>query len=339
VFRLNDRSVTLFSQCNTYNWRIDESNDVAMTNELLDARLLNLFQLLYDTRSVTRTAEQLGQSQPTISIALGRLRERLGDPLFVRTPSGMTPTPRADALIGPCREILESMRRFAAAELGFDPATAQRRFRICMTDASHITLLPRLLAHVRAQAPRVRLEAARIDGNTERSLEAGEADLAIGYVPWLGSGIYQQQLYEQDWVCLANAKHPRIRARLSARQYRDEGHVLIAAGTGAQLLEQALARERIDRQIVLELPGFLGLGPIIQTTDLIATVPRHIGSTLAQANELALHTCPFEVAGFAVRQHWHARYHQEAGHRWLRGVVSQLFGRSAGRAISRPGAV
>lgn len=309
---------------------------LAMTTDLLDPRLLTLFQVLYDARSVTRTAEQLGQSQPTISIALGRLRERLGDPLFVRTPSGMTPTPRADALIGPAREILESMRRFAAAEIGFEPGTAQRRFRICMTDASHITLLPRLLAHMRAQAQGVRLEAARIDGNTERALESGEADLAIGYVPWLSSGVYQQQLYEQDWVCLTNAKHPRIRARLSKRQYSGEGHVLIAAGTGANLLEQSLVRERIERQIVLELPGFLGLGPIIQTTDLIATVPRHIGTTLAQANELALHACPFEATGFAVRQHWHARYHQEAGHRWLRDVVSQLFSRSAGRGPSMP---
>jgi hypothetical protein len=85
-------------------------------------------------------------------------------------------------------------------------------------------------------------------------------------------------------------------------------------------------------RIVLELPGFLGLGPIIQTTDLIATLPRHIGSTLAQANQLALHTCPFQVTGFAVCQHWHARHHQEAGHRWLHGVVSQLFGRAGRRA-------
>lgn len=305
-------------------------------DELLDLKLLQLFDVLYDTRSVTRTAEQLGQSQPTVSISLGKLRERLHDPLFVRTPGGMAPTPRADALVGPCREILESMRRFAGSEPGFDPATAQRRFRICMTDASHVALLPRLLAHMRAQAPGVRLEAARIDGNTERVLESGEADLAIGYVPWLGSGIYQQQLYEQDWVCLANASHPRLRARLSAKQYRQEGHVLIAAGTGAQLLDQALARERIERRVVLELPGFLGLGPIIRTTDLLATLPRHIGATLAQANELAIHACPFPVEGFAVRQHWHARYHQEAGNRWLRGVVSQLFGHGDSRGSKRP---
>ena len=297
-----------------------------MPTDLPDLKLLQLFDLLYDARSVTRVAEQLGQSQPTISIWLGRLREYLQDPLFIRTPGGMAPTPQADALIGPCREILESLRRFAAWEITFDPATAQRRFRICMTDASHITLLPRLLAHVRAQAPGIRLEAAGIDGNTERALESGEADLAIGYVPWLSGGIYQQQLYQQDWVCLTNRHHPHIRGRLGLKQYRSEAHVAIESGTGAQLLELALARERVERDIVLQLPGFLGLGTIVQTTDLVATLPRHIGETLAQANDLAVHACPIPVDGFAVRQHWHARYHHEAGNRWLRGVVLQLFG-------------
>jgi DNA-binding transcriptional LysR family regulator len=296
--------------------------------DLPDLKLLQLFDLLYDVRSVTRVAEQLGQSQPTISIWLGHLREYLHDPLFIRTPGGMAPTPQADALIGPCREILESLRRFAAWEIAFDPSTAQRRFRICMTDASHITLLPRLLAHVRAQAPGVRLEAARIDGNTERALESGEADLAIGYVPWLGGGIYQQKLYDQDWVCLANRHHPRIRGRLGAKQYRSESHVAITAGTGAQLLEQALRQARVERDVVLELPGFLGLGAIVQSTDLITTLPRHIGETLAHASDLAVHACPIPVDGFAVRQHWHARYHHEAGNRWLRGVVIQLFGAS-----------
>ncbi|AOI80567.1 LysR family transcriptional regulator [Burkholderia sp. NRF60-BP8] len=304
------------------------NNNAPMPADLPDLKLLQLFDLLYDVRSVTRVAEQLGQSQPTVSIWLGHLREHLHDPLFIRTPGGMAPTPQADALIGPCREILESLRRFTAWEIAFDPATAQRRFRICMTDASHVTLLPRLLAHVRAQAPGVRLEAARIDGNTERALESGEADLAIGYVPWLGGGIYQQKLYDQDWICLVNRHHPRIRGRLGVKQYRSEGHVAITAGTGAQLLEQALRQARIERDVVLELPGFLGLGAIVQTTDLITTLPRHIGETLAQVNDLAVHACPIPVDGFAVRQHWHARYHHEAGNRWLRGVVIRLFGAS-----------
>ena len=182
--------------------------------ELPDLKLLQLFDLLYDlpqrhARGGATRAESADDQH-----LVGALREHLQDPLFIRTPGGMAPTPQADALIGPCREILESLRRFAAWEIAFDPATAKRRFRICMTDASHITLLPRMLAHVRAQAPGVRLEATRIDGNTERALESGEADLAIGHVPWLGGGIYQQQLYQQDWVCLANRSHPRLRKSL-----------------------------------------------------------------------------------------------------------------------------
>ena len=305
--------------------------------DLPETKLLQLFDVLYEVRSVTRAAGRLGQSQPTISIWLGRLRQQVGDPLFVRTPGGMTPTPRADALIGPCREILASLKRLTAAEPAFDPATATRRFRICMTDASHITLLPPLLERVRALAPDVRLEAARIDSGTEQALTTGEADLAIGYLPWLGGAIATQPLYEQDWVCLASPRHPRVRERLGRRRYDAEGHVAIAAGTGATLLQRALATQGIERRVVLELPGFLGLGAIIGSTDLLATLPRHIGTTLARGNDLALWPCPLPVERFEVGQYWHPRFDNEPGSRWLRDLVAELFG-SLSRTANPAGA-
>ncbi|MDD1509108.1 LysR family transcriptional regulator [Pseudomonas sp. CNPSo 3701] len=301
------------------------------TDALPEPKLLHLFDVLYDTRSVTRTAEQLGQSQPTISLWLGKLREQLGDPLFVRTPTGMVPTPQAEALITPCREVLESLRRLTAWEIGFDPASAQRRFRLCLSDASHITLLPKILEHLRREAPGIRLEVARIDGNTERALETGEADLAVGFVPWLGGGIYQQVLFAQDWICLANSAHPRLKSALSLKKYVAEGHVFVSAGTGQKLLEAALARNAIERQIVLELPGFLGLGAVIGSTDLIATLPRHIGETLAAAHGLKVYACPLPIDTFLVKQHWHARYHHDPGSRWLRSTISMLFQGTAPR--------
>lgn len=295
------------------------------TPDLLDPKLLRLFDVLYGTRSVTRSAALLGLSQPTVSIWLQRLRRELGDTLFVRTPAGMTPTPRADALIGPAREVLESLRRLVALQPSFDPATAQRRFRICMTDASHVTLLPPLLARVRTEAPEVRLEAARMDEGTAQALASGEADLALGHAPWLASGIYQQTLYAQDWVCLAHAAHPRIGRALSLAGYRQEAHVMIAGGTGHSLLDAALVAQGVERRVLLELPGFLGLGAIVSSTDLIATLPRHIGETLAQMNGLAVFACPLRIEGFDVKQHWHARYHEEPGHRWLRALVADIF--------------
>jgi DNA-binding transcriptional LysR family regulator len=205
-----------------------------------------------------------------------------------------------------------------------------------MTDASHITLLPQLLAHLRAAAPNTTLEAARIDAETGARLTSGAADLALGLIPELDAGFYQQVLYDQDWVCLANRHHPRITKTLSLKAYEREAHVGIVSGTGAALLEGALERDSITRRIVLELPGFLGLPAILSTTDLIATLPRHTGETLARVADLAVLPCPVPVPSFSVKQHWHARYHDDAGNRWLRGVCAGLFGgRSSARASSR----
>src|SRR5580765_631267 len=291
---------------------------------LLEPRLLRLFELVYSTRSVTRAADQLGQSQPTVSLWLGKLRRQLDDPLFVRTPAGMLPTPRAEALIAKVREALQALRELAAPRPGFDSSTATRTFRVCVSDASHITLLPQLLAHVRAVAPGVKLVAARIDAETPQVLQRGDADIAIGSVPWLEAGLYQQTLFPQDWVCLASRAHPRIGKRLTLRAYNGEGHVATTPGSGSQVLEDALAQQRIERRVILELPGFLGLGSIVAATDVIATLPRQIGEALAQLAPLRVLACPFEVPSFMVKQHWHARFHDDAGHRWLRGVVAGL---------------
>jgi DNA-binding transcriptional LysR family regulator len=308
--------------------------------EFIDIKLLRLFDSLYNTRSVTRTAEALTLSQPTISIGLGRLRKHLNDPLFVRTADGMLPTPRSDALIATVREVLQGLQRLSASAEEFAPTTAQRRFRICMTDASHITLLPRLLSHVRAVAPGITLDASRINEDLAKNLQMGEADLALGYLPWLDTGFYQQTLYNQDWICLVNMQHPRLaqtsegvgvgisgqsQTSWNLATYQAEAHIGISSGTGYQLLDSALSSQGILRKIVLELPGFLGLSAILSTTDLVATLPRGFGETLARAAGLQVLPCPFAIPSFPVKQYWHERYQHDSANRWMRGVCVGLF--------------
>lgn len=310
--------------------------DIALIDKTLDLKLLRLFDSLYNTRSVTRAAEALELSQPTVSIGLGRLRQHLNDPLFVRTADGMLPTPRSDALIATVREVLQGLQRLSASAEDFSPATAQRRFRICMTDASHITLLPSLLSHVRATAPGITLEASRINEDLAKNLQMGEADLALGYLPWLDTGFFQQTLYNQDWICLVNMRHPRLaqtsettsgesRATWNLAAYQAEAHIGISSGTGYQLLDNALSSQGILRKIVLELPGFLGLSAILSTTDLVATLPRGFGETLARAAGLQVLPCPFAIPSFPVKQYWHERYHHDSANRWMRGVCAGLF--------------
>lgn len=314
-----------------YN-KVDTLGREPFSEPLLDERLLRLFDAIYTTRSVTRAAEKLGQAQPTVSIWLARLRRELDDPLFVRTLGGMEPTPRADELIGPTRAAITCLRRLRVREEVFSPAASQRRFRLCMSDASHITLLPRLLARIRREAPGVQLEAVQNDAATASRLASGEADLALGLVTDLGTGFFQQTLYLQDWVCLVSAHHPRLHAGLTRADYGREAHVAIERGTGHDLIQEALARVELRRSVALTLPGFLGLGALVSETDLIATLPRHIAETLAAVHPLTVHACPIDVAPFLVKQHWHARNHHDAGLRWLRGLCCQLFQkRSTGR--------
>ncbi len=291
----------------------------------IDLKLLRLLDALYSTRSVTRAAERVSLSQPTVSIGLARLRALLSDPLFVRTSQGMQPTPRAEDLMPSVRQVLAGMSQLVSSASQFEPAQSERTFRIFMTDASHITLMPRLFEHVHKIAPGIKLEAATIDSAVASDLQSGEADLALGLIPGLEAGFYQQALFDQDWICLANPQHPRIGSKLTLKRYFSETHVSIVSGTGANILEKSIEKTGQMRKIKLSLPGFLGLSAILKNSELIATLPRHIGTTLAQSADLKIWACPLPIEGFTVKQYWHSRYHHDQANRWLRSVCASLF--------------
>lgn len=291
---------------------------------LLEPKLLALFILLYETKSVTRSAEKLRQTQPNVSLWLARLRKLLGDPLFVKTHRGMEPTPRAEALVDAVRTALASLERISAQAQAFDPGRSTQTFRISMADGSHVTLLPRLLQEIRKQAPQVCLEVFPIDQHTEDRLDSGEVDMAIGITTNLRNDLYQQVFYQQDFVCLLSRVHPLANAPLSREDYLKAVHVGVSAGMSSLILEEALKEQRIDRKVVLRLPGFLGLAIMVAETDLLATVPRQIGEALARNPGIVVASCPLDIPHFPVKQFWHKRRHHDPANRWIRGVCAQI---------------
>lgn len=292
----------------------------------MDVKLLAVFDEVYKTRSVSRAGENLGIAQSSISIALGRLRRHFGDPLFVRTSDGMQPTPHAAALEVPIRQALDLLRSLAHQQAVFEPATERRIFRICMTDITHLVLLPALINRLRDVAPGINVEITNISGQTPKMLESGEADLAVGFIPQLEAGFYQQKLFDQDFSCVVRIDHPRIRARLTQGMFKRENHVLVtAAGTGQNLVEEQLDRLGVWRNVALRLPNFLGIGALVANTDLMVTVPRRVAETLVRIAKVKALPPPFALPVFSVKQHWHERYQQDPANRWMRGVISDLF--------------
>jgi len=195
-----------------------------------------------------------------------------------------------------------------------------------MTDISHLEFLPSLINKIGKLAPEVRIEVLRITSETPKLLESGEADLAVGFMPELEAGFYQQKLFDQGFACAMRRDHPRIGQRLTENLFKRERHVVITApGTGHELVEHGLARQGFERKVALSLPTLPGLGNLLANTDLVATVPERIAQMLVRIARVKALVPPFKFAAFSIKQHWHERYQQDPANRWLRSTVADLF--------------
>ena len=302
----------------------------------IDIKLLQVFNEIYVMRSVSKAALNLELSQPTISFNLAKLRDHYEDPLFVRAPSGMEPTAFAAELHHCAVGLLATFDAVVKHRKSFDPETAKQVFRIAMTDISQSVLLPRLLNRLRSVAPGLQIRVLNIDEHTAQLLEAGEADLAVGFMPQLHVGFYQQKLFSQYYVGMAASNHPRLERQPSLETFLAEGHAIVtASGTGHAVIDRTLRLMDRERRVVLEVPNYLGLSDIIANTDLVATVPLRLAQLFTHDPSIHLFDLPFAVDTYQIKQHWHERFHHDIAHRWLRAVLTDLFLES-GDDIAQP---
>jgi len=301
-----------------------------MALDTIEIRLLQVFDAIYKMRSVTEAAVALDLGQPAVSVALSKLRHHFGDPLFVRTSSGMEATPFSEGLVRPVRGLLDALEVVLGHQNTFDPATSKRLFRICMTDISQLVLLPRLWKALSVDAPGVRIDVLPLGSDIARMLESGEADLALGLVPQLEAGFYQNVLFSQKYACMVSAHHPRIQKELRLEQFASEGHAVVSSSGAAPLiLEQELERLGIQRKISLNIPNFIGAALVVEHTELILTIPERLADVLQGRAAVRIFPVPFPMPQYGVKQHWHERFHNDLGSQWLRRVITELMSASS----------
>ena len=296
----------------------------------IDLNLLVVFDHLMQDGRVSRVAESLGLSQPAVSNALRRLRTLLGDELFLRTPAGMAPTPYAQQLAGPVAQALQTLQGALNVRASFDPAQSDRCFTLAMTDVGEIYFLPVLMDALAREAPGVTLRCVPVaDAALREDMAAGRVDLALGSLPQLRAGFFQQALFRQRYVALMRAGHALASARgaLTAAQYRAAAHVrVVSAGTGHGQVDEALQRLGVTRRVQLTVPHYVALGQVLGSTDLVATVPERLAERLAGAHALVARPLTRRLPGSTIAQLWHAHLHRDPGHQWLRALVAQRFG-------------
>lgn len=292
----------------------------------IDLRLLEVISELHKTRSVSHAAENLALSQSAISMTLAKLRRHFNDPLFVRTSSGMEPTPHAIELIRLLKEAEGILHTVLGHHVVFDPLVSERTFHLYSTDIAQVTLLPQLIAHLREFSPGVHIDLRRLTETTAKVLESGAADLAVGFIPPMGAGFCQQRLFKEKFVCAIRADHPRIGKTLTLEHFESELHLAIStSGTGHGIVERILEAKKIQRTVGLTVPSFLGIGSLIAGTDYISVLPEQLAKHLAGTGKIRLLPPPFAIPSYHIVQHWHERYTHDPANRWLRAVMAELF--------------
>jgi DNA-binding transcriptional LysR family regulator len=292
----------------------------------VDLNLLVVFDALVTERHVTRAAERIGLTQPAVSHALNRLRVLFGDPLFVRSPRGMTPTALALDASAAVRSILEQVEGVLNKGDSFDPASSKRQFVLGLSDYAAYVLLPELTARLEHQAPGTSL----VIRNTSHTmglamLDHEDVELIAGNFPAPPSHMQEDLLYEEEFVCAGRNDHPLLSDGLDLERYLSLRHLQVSTkGNPHGYVDEVLREKGLQRTVVVTVGHFLMAPPLIDASDLVATEPRRLFRRLTDRLPLILSPPPLEIPSFRVVQTWHMRYNTDPGHVWMRNLLKEI---------------
>jgi len=301
----------------------------------LKLRDLRVLEVMLTEGSLTRAAIRLNTTQPSLSKALARLRAHFDDPLLVRDGQIMRPTPKGAGMLTPIRELLGAASGIGnAADGRFDPASSSRKFRLIVSDVGMVLFLPTLTARLAASGAKLKLEAIPLGShNFEARLASGEADLALGAYAKAPQDLRRQQLYADGYLSVVRQGHPRKRHLGRIAEFRVAQHIVVTAsetGHSAHRMAQEVIEGAVTAEhVLLRLPSFIAAALVAAETDGVATLPANLAMSVKDRLQLATFQPPVKMPLISVAQYWHARYHRDPGHRWLRQTCFGLFGRAA----------
>jgi DNA-binding transcriptional LysR family regulator len=307
-----------------------------MNIDRVDLNLMVYLDVLLREGSVTKSAQQLGITQPAMSNGLKRLRDLFNDPLLVRTSEGMTPTERALELQPVIRRALNELEAALQTQGEFDASSSNRVFRIMVSDYAESTLVPELVKRLREEAPSVILDVLTPSDVSFKDVEAGRVDMAINRFDEMPQSFHQKTLWEDDFVCLVNPEHPQA-GKFDLEAYLDSMHIWVSkTGMGAGVgidpekiirlgwVDNALGKLGHKRKISVftrhyQMPALLALN-----NDLVATLPKKVAEMQAETSRLLVKNPPFDIPAFELKMAWSPLVQHHQAHKWLRGLITEV---------------
>lgn len=308
----------------------------------LDLNLLVVFSALMRKRNVTHAAQTIGLSQPAFSNALTRLRDRLGDELFIRTPDGMRPTAWALELSGPISRALSEIES-ALDGAHFDALTSKRIFTIASLDYATIVLFPEFLKRIKVEAPGVVIRILAPSVHAGEFLDTQEVDLALLVWPQPPERFVSEELIGEDWVCVFRPGHPLADKKMTLTTYANAEHLMVSTNIKPRdWVDDVLAERGRSRHVGFTMPTYGPAPLVIEATDLVLTCPRRVGTVFSERTGMIMKPCPV-AAPFdkkCIDMVWHARLGNNPAQLWLRQMLREVAistrGSVAGQAVDNP---
>lgn len=295
----------------------------------LDVRLMRTLHILLNECSVSRTADILGQSQPTVSLTLKRLRIIIKDPLLVRSGNHLVPTRRGHELREQVARILEEIEDSFGEPAEFDPGTTTRRFRIIADNCLSTLMVPQTLAQLRSMAPKATFDLCALprQGDINQALADGGIDLAVGNAPSPPLLLRTVPLIDAEIACVVGPNHPLARRkRLTMEEYLDLDHISPSPREAASLspIDGKLHELGINRRIAASVPDFALVPYVVSQTDLVFTTCRPFAELVAQMMPLGVLEAPPEFGIMTFQLLWHERVHKDPANLWLRRTIRAI---------------
>ena len=308
-------------------------NDIDLRR--IDLNLLVVFEVLMTERGATRAAERLGRTQSAVSHSLSRLREQLGDPLLIKAGGDMKPSPYAMQLIDEVRPILRGIQRVLAPNVPFEPERSSRVFRIAAPDFA-LTLFPELLRRARKAAPRVAIDWSAPNEQMPIKVADGQLDLAI--LPSgikLPDGVSWVSIGALRWRCFGRRGHPAF-AAWGRKAWIRWPHVVVRVGDRLHSPVMAVTSAAgLKRRVGAWVPNFAAVAPLLNASDLIATLPAIAMVDAQERFDLVAKPVPIPIDPLAHSMVWSARMTNDPAIAWLRQLVGSVLADFLKRADAR----
>jgi DNA-binding transcriptional LysR family regulator len=314
---------------------------------MIDLNLFRVFDAMMLHRSVRKASQILSVTPSAVSHALSRLRQSIGDELFIPTESGMQPTQRALQLASGVREGLEKLE-LALTRKDPVPAQAPRTFRIGTTDYPCMVVLPSLVKRLAKSAPKVELRVFPSNHvDLVQQLEKGRVDLVIGSFTELPAGIRRTRLLREDEVITVRTGHPLTRGRMTKERLLEFPHVVVEpAGTMESAIDGFPDEERNGKRVSVEralyefqygrigpgaraavcVPNFAAVAPFLQSSNMVAMLPRRLALSAAAHAPLSLLDPPYTSITIEIETLWVEGAGQDERLQWLLNELVESIG-------------